>query len=46
MKIVRGDSAKPEMAGAFTALPAAVEAMYDPSLGTRSGEAIVNVVSR
>ena len=37
---------RPEMAGRFTALPATVEAMYDPSLGTRSGEAIVNVVAR
>jgi alpha-2-macroglobulin len=37
---------RPEMAGVFTALPAAVEAMYDPSLGTRSGEAVVNVVAR
>lgn len=37
---------RPEMAGVFTALPAAVEGMYDPNLGTRSGEAIVNVVAR
>jgi hypothetical protein len=38
--------ARPEMAGRFTALPATLEAMYDPNLGTRTGEATVTVAPR
>ena len=29
---------RPELSGAFTALPATVSGMYDPDLLTRSGE--------
>lgn len=37
---------RPEMEGAFTALPARVSAMYDPDLSTRSGEARLKVQKR
>ena len=37
---------RPELAGAFTALPARVTGMYDPDLGGRSGEARLRVVGR
>ncbi len=37
---------RPEMEGAFTALPARVSGMYDPDLATRSGEARLRVQGR
>ena len=36
---------RPEIAGTFTALPTSAFGMYDPALGTRSGEARLRVVN-